>query len=265
MSEPLSESEVAILQRLHRALNAAGSELLIVGGQAARLMQFHELAHPIDWEALRTKDIDLAAPEPLRGPTHDLHGALVAEGFKPSLLGDDDPPLVRYVHGPFEVELLVPERPRRHAKAVVEIHGARAQVVANLEVLLFEPSVLEVPDVGRLPVVSPGPYVLQKLLTLRLRRSLAKKGKDTLYVHDTLQRFAHGGVLRPPIVEQTERAWRTLSKRQTTVARETHWLLTNPSGELIREAARQALGRGKHGAEAIALFLQRTLAQLLPR
>lgn len=97
------------------------------------------------------------------------------------MAGDDRPPLTHYSPGAAEIELIVPDLPRRHASgATVEILGASAQKVADLQPLLVEPIDLEVEGIGLVRLPNPGAYLLQKMITLGARRTLEKKGKDAL-------------------------------------------------------------------------------------
>ncbi len=204
-----------------------------------------------------THDVDVATQDKGHRSTIDLAGALGREGFtaRPGGAGDEVPPLTHYVRGPLEVELIVPDLPRRRSRgATVSVLGASAQRVPDLAPLLVDPVELEVPGVGRVRVPNPAAYVLQKALTLTDRRSLAKKGKDALYVHDALQLFTSAGRLQPVVVAQAKRVLETLSKGQTkrllvNVAR-----LGDARSDFVREASLQAAGRpGVHTPEAVAL------------
>ena len=68
-------NDLAAFARLLDALRPWTNQLVIVGGWAHRLHRFHPLAHPPAYEAIRTKDADLAfsSSAPLEG---DIAAAL---------------------------------------------------------------------------------------------------------------------------------------------------------------------------------------------
>lgn len=260
----LTEEEADVLRRLLRAVGGVVPELVIAGGQAARLLRLHPLAVRLDWSPLLTSDTDVATTDKgHRG--RNLAKAFEEEGFTPALEGDDEPPRTHYRRGAAEVELIVPDIARRHARgATVEVLGASAQKVKDLEPLLVEPTELDVPDVGRVRVPNPAAYVIQKVLTLTNRRTLQKKGKDALYAHDALLLFTHDGHLHPDIVAAAARVLATLTKKQKSKLLDTAARLGDPRTDFVAEAARQAAGRGAlHTAEAVALANRLGLKELL--
>jgi len=160
------------------------------------------------------------------------------------MAGDDRPPLTHYSPGAAEIELIVPDLPRRHASgATVEILGASAQKVADLQPLLVEPIDLEVEGIGLVRLPNPGAYLLQKMITLGARRTLEKKGKDALYVHDVLLLFTHDGRVRSEVIEQAARVLKTLTRSQARRLRDHARKLGEPTTDFVAEAARQAADR----------------------
>ncbi len=260
----LTDEEADVLRRILRALGGVVPEFIIAGGQAARLLRLHPLAARLEWSPLLTSDTDVATVDKgHRG--NDLAKAFAAEGFTPTLEGDDVPPRTHYLRGAAEIEIIVPDLARRHSTgATVEILGASAQKVKDLEPLLVEPTVLEVPDVGSVRVANPAAYIIQKVLTLTNRRSLHKKGKDALYAHDALLLFTHDGRIHPEVIALAARVLATLTKKQTAKLRETAAKLGDSRTDFVAESARQAEGRlGRHTVEAIALANQLGLKELL--
>lgn len=260
----LTNEEADVLRRLLRALDGVVPEFVIAGGQAARLLRLHPRAVQLEWSPLLTTDTDVATVDKgHRGK--DLGEAFEAEGFTASLEGDDRPPRTHYVRGTAEVELIVPDVARRHSTgATVQVLGASAQRVKDLEPLLVEPAVLEVPEVGRVRVPNPAAYIIQKVLTLTNRRSLQKKGKDALYVHDALLMFTHGGHVHPDVVALGARVVSTLGPKARKKLLETVPKLGDARTDFVAESARQSQGRpGLHTAEAIALANRLGLEELL--
>jgi|CXWL01.1.fsa_nt_gi hypothetical protein len=260
----LTEEEVDVLCRLMRALSGVVPELIIAGGQAARLLRLHPLAIRLEWNPLLTSDTDVATVDKgHRG--NDLAKAFETEGFTHALEGDDVPPRTYYLRGAAEIELIVPDVARRHSKgATVNLLGVSAQKVKDLEPLLVEPTELEVPNVGRVRVPNPAAYIIQKVLTLKNRRSLEKKGKDALYAHDALLLFTHNRHLHPEVIALAARVVATLTSKQKVKLLETAENLSDARTDFVAESARQAEGRpGLHTAEAIALANRLGLKELL--
>ena len=260
----LTDEEADVLRRLLRALSGVVPEFIIAGGQAARLLRLHPLATRLDWKPLLTSDTDVATVDQgHRG--NDLATAFETEGFTPTFEGDDVPPRTHYLRGAAEIELIVPEVARRHSTGVtVKILGASAQKVKDLEPILVEPAELDVPHVGRVRVPNPAAYIIQKVLTLTNRRTLGKKGKDALYVHDALLLFTHGGHIHPEVVALAVRVVATLTKKQKAKLLETAAKLGDARTDFVGESDRQAEGRpGLHTPEAIALANRLGLKELL--
>ena len=261
----LEDEDLEVLRKLLRALGSARSEFVVAGGQAARLLRLHPLARPPQWDALFTRDLDLATMDKGHRSSENVGEGFIREGFSPRMSGDDSPPLTRYVWGTSEIEVIIPDMPRRKSTgATVLVLGASAQKVTNLEPLLVEPVELQVPGVGQVRVPNPAAYILQKVLTLTDRRSLSKKGKDALYVHDALLLFNHGGRVHPEVVEQSGRVLATLTRSQLKRLNRNAGELGNPGTDFVAEAARQAAGRpGVHTAEVVALAIRLGLRELL--
>lgn len=260
----LRDEEVDAFRRLCRATAEIEPECVIVGGQAARLLRFHPLATRLDWSPLFTHDIDLA--------THDtghrsgsLAAALQAEGFIAAPQGDDVPPLTRYELDGFEVDFLVPEHHRRHEHgATMTVLGASAQRVKDLEILLIEPTDVDVRGVGVLRVPNPASYLIQKLVTLPSRPEAAKRGKDALYIHDVLLLFTHDGRLHREVVEAAQRVLKLLTKRQRRIVGKTAASLGDARTPFVIASAQQAQGRpGRVDAETFALANRQGLDELL--
>lgn len=250
-----------------RALGPAAAEFVIAGGQAARLMRLHPLARRLEWEALLTRDVDLATREKGHLITLDLHASLEREGFAAdlSVATEEVPPVTLYLFGESEVELLVPERRVRRAGGTTTlVLGASAQKVADLEPLLLEPVEVVLPDVGVLQIPNPGAYVIQKVLTFSNRPDLSRKGKDGLYVHDILQLFNHSGSLHPQVIGMGRRVLQTLTRGQRDRLRVNVPKLIDSREHIVIEAAAQAAGRGASSSPAaIALAIRLGLKDLL--
>jgi hypothetical protein len=219
----------------------------------------------------------MAAPGRLEGGGQVLAEAIEREGFRPEYRSDDRPPVTRYLlesaHG-FELEFIAPlsggaTRRDGTADATADLLGASAQKLRHVEVLLVEPCLMAMPELGAgavLAVANPASFVIQRLLVLPLRPSPAKRGKDALYVHDALQLFTHSGRIHPDIVAQARRVEATLTRKQRGLVAKSAGQMGEAGTPAVREAARiaaEALRPSSPTAQAIAVACRLGLAELL--
>jgi hypothetical protein len=222
-------NDLASFARLLDALHPWTDQLVIVGGWAHRLHRFHPLAHPPTYEAIRTKDADLAfsSSAPIDG---DIAAALKNASFVEELSGEEMPPVTQYRLGTddegFFAEFLTPlhgSGTKRSGRpdATVATAGITAQKLRHLELLLVRPWSLRLSNQVGVPVrdpvainlANPVSFIAQKLL-IQKHRKPNKQAQDVLYLHDTLELF--GGELavlrklwneevRPTLPETTAR------------------------------------------------------------
>lgn len=190
--------------RLIDAIRPWLSQLVIVGGWAHRLHRFHPLANALQYQAIRTRDADIAFSEnaPLDG---DLLAALSNAGFKEDSSGDDTPPITHYrlshESAGFYAEFLIPlhgDRLKRNGQPDVTMYkaGISAQKLRHIDLLLLAPWRVEVgpaigvPVASKVDILVPNPvsFIVQKLLIHKDRKP-KKKAQDVLYIHDTLELF----------------------------------------------------------------------------
>jgi hypothetical protein len=242
--------------QLMDALQPWRENLVIVGGWAHRLHRFLPRVNIPAYEPLRTRDADVAfsATAALEG---DIAVALKAAGFEKELIGDHKPPVTLFRLGHeddgFYTEFLAPLtgsglRRDGSVDATITKAGVTAQKLRYLELLLMEPSAVELSPAKGIPtqeplfvkVANPVTFISQKLL-IRTDRAPAKQAQDTLYVHDTLELFsgeldAMKGVwndrLRPQIPARTVKKIEELSRSQFA-----------HTTDAIRSAALVAAGR----------------------
>jgi hypothetical protein len=182
---------------------------------------------------------------------------LLDKGFKEDLKGDTQPPVVHYLveagDSGFYAEFLTPlvgSEVKREGKRDItaRISGISAQKLRHLELLLESPwEVFISPAIGyptlsarSVHVPNPAAFLVQKIL-IHEKRDHAKRAKDILYIHDTIETF--GGNLAA-IHDQ----WRSTVKpglhanslRQINGAADKYFLAVN---DTLRESARIATGR----------------------
>jgi hypothetical protein len=192
-------SEAAALARLVLALREFRRDIVLVGGWAHRLSRLHPLSNTaVTFEPLFSEDADMVLPANVISEGEDLGESLRKAGFKGHFLGENRPPVTHYrleEGGGFYAEFLTPliGRPRTGTRTIA---GVNVQELRFLDVLMIAPwSVsLREPDypVGRKPVEirisNATSYLAQKLLVLD-RRDANDRGKDVLYIHDTVITF----------------------------------------------------------------------------
>ncbi len=197
--------DFAEIARLIEALRPWHGDLVFVGGWAHRLYRFHPSALQPSYQAVRTRDADVAfsLQARLKG---DIAEALLEAGFRQELSSEHEPPISQYRLGAedegFYAEFLTPllgSDTRRDGSldATVEKAGVTAQKLRHLDLLLVSPWTVNLgPETGvplertavvRLP--SAVSFIAQKLL-IRSMRLPDKKAQDALYIHDTLDLFS---------------------------------------------------------------------------
>ncbi len=202
MNDALNDLD-AIAQLLD-ALRPWHRDLVVVGGWAHRLYRFHDKATRPPYQAVRTRDADLAfgSHAPLMG---DIGAALKAANFHEVLSGEHTPPVSEYrlgdEKGGFYAEFLAPLRgngQRRDGTSDVTTAraGITAQRVKYLDLLVQSPWILhldteDVPLTAPAEVMLPNPvsFIAQKLLIQKYRKP-EKQSQDIVYIHDTLELFA---------------------------------------------------------------------------
>ncbi len=196
------------LSRLVEALRPWLDELVLVGGWAHRLYRLRPELAGLPYQALRTRDADLAfsTAAPLAG---NIGHALRSAGFREEFRGDDSPPVTRYHLGQddgFYAEFLTPLRGGgpgrgRSRDLTVSRAGIVAQKLRHLDLLLISPWTVRLTGDSGVPmnppadirIANPVSFITQKIL-IRNRRAPGKQAQDILYIHDTLDLF--GGNLQ---------------------------------------------------------------------
>ena len=180
--------------------------IVFVGGWAHRLFRLHPLGKAVGYPPLMTHDADVVVPSALPRTSQDMRTRLRTAGFHEEFLGENQPPVTHYRLGSetadFYAEFLTPLFGGRHRRdgsvdATTSISGVTAQKLRYLEILLIEPWTVQLTaaagyPVGNKPrdvrVPNAASYIVQKLLALPDRET-QDRGKDLLYIHDTIELF----------------------------------------------------------------------------
>jgi hypothetical protein len=191
--------------RVVRALEPYLDEVVFVGGWAQRLFRLHPLAASEAPAPLMTLDADIAAPITLSNRGRTLRELLLGAHFVESLSGSESPPKTKYqlgAAGSLCVEFITPLvggdfRRDGTLDATATIQGVSAEKLRHVDLLLACPWTVALTSadgyaVGEQPfpikICNPVSYLAQKVLALPSRRPL-RRGKDILYIHDTLLLF----------------------------------------------------------------------------
>lgn len=237
--------------RLIDALRPWLAYIVVVGGWAHQLHRVHPRARQPSHQALRTRDADVAlsAAPPVAG---DIAAALEAADFTKDIRGEYTPPLTQYrlggVDAGFYVEFLTALRGdgltrARERDATVAWAGVTAQRLRYVELLIVNPWSVRLDETVGFPlarpadVLIPNPvsFIAQKLL-IHARRLPDKQPQDILYIHDTLELFAHD--LAGLKVEWLERIRPTLTPRTAKQVDRIRRGLFSSVTDVIRRASR---------------------------
>lgn len=189
--------------KLANALKPWRHQIVYAGGWAYRLYRQHPLAIVPPYDALYTRDADIALGEKdtFEG---SIKEALLKAGFKEELESEFRPPVSKYTLGNeaqgFYAEFLTGLRGSGikrsgDADATTELAGVTVQKLRYMDLLLTDPWQVSFGDdsesaapLDGLQIPNPVAFIAQKIF-VHDRRSKEKKPQDLLYIHDTLQMF----------------------------------------------------------------------------
>lgn len=234
----------AAFGRLVECIGPYRDNVVIIGGWASQLYDFHPLAAPQPDPPLMTLDADVYLEERPLSHMPKLNSRLAAYGFQEELAGSENPPVAKY-HLPeakgFFVEFLTDttrRAPGSERDVTAGIEGVTAQKLDYLQLAMFQPWQVgplsdprfQWPAGAVVQIVNPTSYIVQKILT-HGRRQLNKRGKDVLYIYDTLIRFAD----RLPELREI---WQAIQTPQITPGEHvpTRFLSETAVGQLQRSA-----------------------------
>ncbi len=147
-----ANQDLASFSRMVEALAPWLEHVVVIGGWAHRLYQYHPLAQPLDYPPLTTLDADIAVPNPLPNNLEtDIRERLVKAGFEEEFLGEENPPATHFRLGTdptgFYAEFLTPligsDYKRGKRDATTQIAGVGVQKLRYLDLLLQSPWSIE--------------------------------------------------------------------------------------------------------------------------
>jgi hypothetical protein len=249
--------EVEYFARLVEALDPWLDQVVIIGGWAHRLYRLHPLAQPLDYEPLGTFDADVAVPLDLPATGEQLRARLLEKDFREELMGDTQPPAAHYrvavgdssFYAEFLTTLKGSEVKRGGKRDVTaRISGVSTQKLRHLELMLENPWDVMIasatgyptPGVRRILVPNPAAFLVQKIL-IHDKRNQAKRAKDVLYIHDTIETFGENlAAIRKQGETNVRPALHPSAARRVERAAEEQFRVVN---DTIREATRIATHR----------------------
>jgi hypothetical protein len=190
-----------LLAKAARALQPYGDQLVIAGGLVPLLYRSLPQFRQLDWQPLRTFDVDLTLPREMSAGQSapqllQAAGIVCVHGF-----GTDGPGAEFYQdaahgsarRGPVYLEFLTSKKGDRSADFRTLPVGLRVQTLRYLDLLRIEPLHVNLQCVPQARVdeeiiihlPQPVTFVLQKPL-IRNKRSREKQPKDMAYVYDVI-------------------------------------------------------------------------------
>jgi hypothetical protein len=251
------QSDVEYFACLVDALETWLDQVVIIGGWAHRLYRLHPLAQPLEYEPLGTFDTDIAVPLDLPAAGGQIRARLLERNFREELMGDMQPPAAHHRvetgDNSFYAEFLTPlegsavkRGGRRDVTA--RVSGVSVQKLRYLELLLQDPwdvmiapaTGYPMPGVRRILLPNAAAFLVQKIL-IHEKRDRDRRGKDVLYIHDTIETFGGNlAAIREQWQTNVQPMLRARAARGVELAAEEYFREVN---DTIREAARIATGR----------------------
>jgi len=250
------------LERAVSSLTAVLNQIVVVGGTAHRLFPMHPLAGPPLAPLLTTEDVDFAAPLELEyDGSRELLQSLLAAGFREEVRGAESSVHTYHLdeHEGAYLQFIAPkvgsgESRTGEPQRKLRFSGLVAERLRDVDLLMRAPWTLELEIGGmRTPirVVNPVAFLFQKLLLTALpsrNRAMqpmrddpveeaggTKRGKDLLYVYDTLAIFVDRlealgvegetlcGPLTPKLIRRAKAAHAKLFEGKTEAWQEAAW------------------------------------------
>jgi hypothetical protein len=194
---------------------------IIVGGGWAPFLYYRYLLQNIDYEPVRTRDIDFMVKKevPIVG-NKTVDQLLNEAGFEAKFKSLDTPPLIHYegIIEDVEVEIeFLTEQEGSNSEIVLKVqkdlHAEALRFISIIvdnviEVVVDEPLVIQDPHSLKVKVPTPGAYIFHKGLIFTRRNSAVKMAKDLYYIFDILTGCFD---LRPTILGDFEKFAKTYS------------------------------------------------------
>lgn len=190
-------------KKLLLGLKDYNEEIVIIGGLANALYQYHEYGQNSRLGVLATKDLDVLTSDKVTILNKSIIDGLTEQGFVVDPKPVEDKVITKFTlpDTNFEIEFLCPMKggdPDKEGKRqlVKEIQdGVKAQPLRYLDLALFDPWTINSKNIPELndididiQIPNPGAYLIQKFI-IKDRRKPAFAQKDCFYIYELLLKF----------------------------------------------------------------------------
>lgn len=190
-------------KKLLIALKDYNKDVVVIGGFANALYEYHKYGQPSPLGTLSTKDIDLLTSQKVSILNEPIVTRLKSEGFVIDYKPVENKVITKFTlpNTNFEIEFLCPMfggDPDRNGdrQLVKEIQvGIQSQPLRYLDLVLLDPWIINsesIPDLVGLDldiqIPNPGAYLIQKFL-IKDRRPPNSIQKDCFYTYELLLKF----------------------------------------------------------------------------
>lgn len=190
-------------RKLLEALRGYNKEIVVIGGLANALYEFHNLGAKSPLATIATKDLDVLVSTKVTVIDERIVKKLKDEGFKVEPIPSQDKIITKFKFedSNFEIEFLCPkygEDPLRGKdQLVTEVQeGLTAQPLRYLDLALFKPWVVSsevIPSLNGLnldiQIPSAGAYLIQKFIIKGDINRARFNQKDAFYTYELLLKF----------------------------------------------------------------------------
>lgn len=190
-------------KKLLLGLKDYNKEIVIIGGLANALYQYHEHGQTSRLGVLATKDLDVLTSDKVTILNKSIIDGLIEQGFIIDPKPVEDKIITKFTlpDTNFEIEFLCPmtggdpdkEGKRQLVKEIQD--GVNAQPLRYLDLALFDPWIINsknIPELNEIDidiqVPNPGAYLIQKFI-IKDRRKPAFAQKDCFYIYELLLKF----------------------------------------------------------------------------
>ncbi len=190
-------------KKLLQALKDYNKDIVIIGGLANALYEYHKHGQNSMLGVLATKDLDVLTSRKVTKINKSILDSLAEQGFVIDPKPIENKLITKFTlpETNFEIEFLCPmyggDPDRRgQSQLVTEIQeGVTAQPLRYLDLALFDPWIIYSRDVPGLDgldmeiqIPNPGAYLIQKFI-IKDKRKPAFAQKDCFYIYELLLKF----------------------------------------------------------------------------
>lgn len=199
----IDEGFFEAFKSLMTALKDYNNEIIVIGGFANVLYEYHEKGQASPLGTLSTKDMDLLVSQKITVINETIIKKLESSGFQIDAKPIEDKYLTKFIlpSNNFEIEFLCPLTggdPDRYGnkQLVKEVQsGLNAQPLRYLDLAQYEPWIIDTEKVPaltglhlKIQIPSPGAYLIQKFI-IRGDRRPAFLQKDCFYIYELILKF----------------------------------------------------------------------------